>query len=106
MPEQSQLAVIGPSQSFSRQKLQCSAAVGILVYDRLYKEQYIEQNPNIQKPACCRREMGMPLSYFLSHCEGQRGDMWLPGHPHCDSKTHRLPPAVGSRGSEPGWKSG
>lgn len=106
VPEQSQLAMAGPSQSFSCQKLKCSTAVGILVDDRLYIEQYIEQNPNIQKPACCRRETGVPLSCFQSYCEGQRGDMWLPGPSHCDSKTHRLPPVVGSRGSEPGWKSG
>lgn len=98
VPEQSRLAMAGPSQSFSCQKLKCSTAVGILVYDRLY----IEQNPDVQKPACCRRETGVTQSCFQSYCEGQRGDMWLPGPSHCDSKTHRLPPVVGS----PGWKSG
>lgn len=72
----------GPSQSFSCQKLQCSTTVGILVYGRLYIEQCIEQKPNIQQPALCRRETGVPQSCFRSYCEGQRADLWLPGHPH------------------------
>lgn len=76
-------------QSCCRQNLECSRVVWILVHDRLGTGNRTSASRNL---ACCWRET-------WGHIPASSLNV-IPPHPQCDSKTHRIPLAIGSQDSE------